>query len=99
MTLFRCASIVLPQVLILLFWAGSHDLLGGWNQTDDAMLTLLVLFLLTPVMTLALLVTETVRSSKREQTGKHSALWIGLAGVLFIEALVIDFYLLTQVRM
>ncbi len=55
---------VLPQSLIFLLVAASHDMLGGWNQTDDAMGTVLILFLLSPLVTLALLITEVVRCYK-----------------------------------
>ena len=100
MPFFRCIAMVLPQVLIFLLVAGSHDMLGGWNQTDDAMGTVLILFLLSPVMTLALLVTEIVRCYKAKQGERRKAfLFIGLAMVLFVEALAIDYYLLTQLRM
>jgi hypothetical protein len=100
MTLFRCVAIALPQILILLFVAGSHDLLVGWNQTGDAMTTILALFLLSPSATLALLITEVVRCYKacREKRGRNF-LFTGLAVVLFAESLAINYYLLTQVRM
>jgi len=99
LTLLRCVSALFPQLLICLFWAGSHDLLGGWNQTDDALLTLLVLFILAPLFTLSLLVTEIVNAFKKHGSGARKTVWISLAVILFIEALAIDFYLLTQVRM
>ena len=44
MPFFRCIAMVLPQVLIFLLVAASHDMLGSWNQTDDAMGTVLILF-------------------------------------------------------
>jgi hypothetical protein len=99
MTVLRCAGILLPQLLIVLFWTGSHDLLGGWNQTDDAMLTLLVLFILTPITTLTLLVAEIVKAFKKQGTASQKTVRLILATALFIEALAVDFYLLTQVRM
>ncbi len=100
MTFFRCVAIALPQILILLFVAGSHDLLGGWNQTSDAMTTILALFLLSPSATLALLITEGVRCYKacRGERGRNF-LFTGLAVALLIESLAINYYLLTQVRM
>jgi hypothetical protein len=91
---------VLPQVLIFLLVAATHDILGGWNQTDDAMGTVLILFMLSPVVTLALLVTEIVRCYKAKQGARcKSFLFIGLAMVLFVEALAIDLYFLSQLRM
>ena len=51
-------------------------------------------------MTLALLVTEIVKCYKAKQGERRKAfLFIGLAMVLFVEALAIDYYLLTQLRM
>jgi hypothetical protein len=44
MLFFRVISMVLPQSLIFLLVAASHDMLGGWNYTDDAMATVLILF-------------------------------------------------------
>lgn len=100
MILLRIIIFIIPQLLIFLFVAGSHDLLGGWNQTDNAMGTLLVLFLLSPTATLSLLIIESVHFYKaaKEMRGRL-LLFIGLALCLFLEALAIDFYLLTQVRM
>ena len=57
-------------------------------------------FLLSPVVILALLVTELVRCYKAKQGERcKSFLFIGLAIVLFVEALAIDYYFLTQLRM
>jgi uncharacterized membrane protein len=100
MLFFRVVAMVLPQALIILLVAGSNDMLGGWNQTDDAMLTVLYLFLLSPLVALALLITEIVRGYKSRK-GKRARLlpFIGLALILFAESLVIDFYFLTQLRM
>ena len=44
MALLRAIAAILPQTLVFLLVAGSHDRLGGWNQTDDAMVTVLILF-------------------------------------------------------
>lgn len=100
MPFFRVTAMILPQALILLLVAGSNDMLGGWNQTDDAMLTVLYLFLLSPLVALALLITEIVRGYKARK-GERSRLlpFIGLALIIFAESLVIDFYFLTQLRM
>jgi len=100
MPFFRYTAMVLPQILIFLLVAATHDMLGGWNQTDDAMGTVLILFLLSPVVTLALLVTEMVRCYKaRKGERSKTFFFIDLAMVLFAEALAIDFYFLRQLRM
>lgn len=100
MSFFRWLAFALPLSLILLLVAGSHDLLGGWNQTDDAMFTVLILFLLSPSVALGLLVTEIVRCCKAVK-GKRGriVLFIGLAIVFFAEALAVDLYFLSQLRM
>jgi hypothetical protein len=100
MPFFRCIAIALPQVLIFLLVAGAHDMLGGWNQTDDAMGTVLLLFLLSPSAMLALLVTEIVRGYKANKGERgRTFLFIGLAIVFFVESLAIDLYFLSQLRM
>ena len=100
MPFFRCIAITLPQVLILLLLAGSHDMLGGWNQTDDAMGTVLILFLLSPAAMLALLITEIVRCYKaNREERRRTFLFIGLAIIFFVESLAIDLYFLSQLRM
>ena len=100
MLFFRFIALVLPLLLFSLLVAGSNDMLGGWNQTGDALTTVLILFLLGPVVTLALLVTEIVRCYKAPQGVRCKAfLFIGLEMFFFVEALAIDYYLLTQLRM
>jgi hypothetical protein len=100
MPFFRVIAMVLPPLLIFLLVAGSHDMLGGWNQTDDAMFTVLILVLLSPNVALALLVTEIVRCCKAINGERGRIfLFIGLALVLFAEALAIDLYFLSQLRM
>ena len=100
MPFFRGIAIILPQVLIFLLLAGSHDMLGGWNQTDDAMGTVLILVLLSPAVTLTLLITEIVRCYKANKGERaRILLFIGLALVFFVEALAIDLYFLSQLRM
>jgi hypothetical protein len=100
MAFFRVIAMALPLLLISLLVAGSKDMLGGWNQTNDALSTVLILFLLGPVVALALLVTELVGCYKAKQGARCKAfLFIGLAILIFIEALAVDYYLLTQLRM
>ncbi len=96
----RVIAMVLPQSLIFLLVAASHDMLGGWNQTDEALGTVLILLLLSPVVTLALLVTELFRCYKANKGERcKTLLFIVLAIVLFVEALAIDLYFLSQLRM
>ena len=100
MSFFRFVAIALPQILVLLWVGGSLDLLGGWNQTGDALSALLVLFLLNPIVTSALLVTEIVRCCKAAKSERGLSFFlIGLAMVLFIETLATNYYILMQVRM
>ena len=100
MTFFRSIAFLLPLVLILLLLGGSHDLLGGWNQTDDAMGTVLILVLLSPMTALALLITETVKCFKTEKGRRGKAfLFVGLGVIILVEALAVDLYFLSQLRM
>jgi len=80
---------------------GQLDLLGGWNHTDEAFGVLLTLFLVTPVATAVLLVVETIKYRKRATKEKvtGSLLMPGFAILLFLEALAIDMFILSQVRM
>jgi hypothetical protein len=78
----------------------TRDMLGGLNQTDEAMVTVLILVLLSPSVSLALLVTEIVRGCKANKGERdRTFLYIGLALILFVEALAIDLYFLSQLRM
>ncbi|MEJ2471431.1 MAG: hypothetical protein P8Y91_00670 [Desulfuromonadales bacterium] len=100
MPLLRMIAIFLPQALVLLIVGGYFDLLGGWNQSDSALGTLIALFLLAPLSVLVLLVAEVthfIRASARGQAG--SAWWILLAVVLVLEAFAIDLLILSQARM
>lgn len=100
MTFFRLIAVLLPQLLISLLVAGSHDMLGGWNQTSDALTTVLALFLLSPAVSLALMITEVVRGCKAPK-GERCRIFIFavLAALLFVEALAIDLYFISQLRM
>ena len=100
MTFFRGIAFILPLALILLLLGGSYDLLGGWNQTDDAMGTVLILVLLSPMTALALLITEIVRCFKAEKGERGKAgLFVGLGVLFLVEALAVDLYFLSQLRM
>jgi hypothetical protein len=101
MAAFRIVVAFLPQALILLLVGGRFDLLGGFNRTDAGFSTLIALFLVTPVATLVLLVVEIVRYIlliKRKDSAR-SFLMPAVAIFLFVEALAVDLYLLSQLRM
>jgi hypothetical protein len=101
MAAFRIVVACLPQALILLLVGGRFDLLGGFNRTDAGFSTLIALFLVTPVATLVLLVVEIVRYIlliKRKDSAR-SFLMPAVAIFLFVEALAVDLYLLSQLRM
>ena len=101
MRVFRIIVALLPQILLLLLVGGTLDLLGGWNRTDSAFGVLIALFLVTPVATAILLVVETIRYRRHVKGEKEtrSFLMPGFAIVLFVEALAIDLFILSQVRM
>jgi uncharacterized membrane protein len=100
MIFFRCVAIALPQILILLLVGSVNDMLGGWNQTSDAMTTVVTLFLLGPITALALLITEIVKCYKANRGERRRTFsFIGLAVALLVQSLAIDLYLLSQLRM
>jgi len=75
-------------------------MLGGWNQTSEALTTVVALFLLSPVTALALLITETVKCFKTGSGKRRTAFpWIAWAVVLLVESLAIDLYFVSQLRM
>jgi len=98
---FRIIVALLPQVLLLLLVGAKLDLLGGWNHTDSAFGVLIILFLITPVATAVLLVVETIKYRKRvtREKATGSFLMPGFTIFLFLEALSIDIFILSQVRM
>jgi hypothetical protein len=98
---FRAIVALLPQILLLLLVGDRFDLLGGWNRTDTGLNVLILLFLVTPVATAFLLVVEMVRYSLRVMRGiePRSLAMPGLAILLFLEAIVIDVFVMSQVRM
>jgi len=101
MKILRGISILLPQVLILLFIGARFDLLFGFNRTDAGFNTLLFLFVLVPTINLIWLIVEIIismRAAKRHDR-RMSFLLPGLALFFFLEALLIDFYILLHARM
>ena len=100
MKVLRILAISLPQILVLLLIGGALDLLGGWNHTDAAFNTLIILFLINPIVTLLSLAVEMIKYRKSKRQGETiSFIMPGLAIFLFIEALLTNIVILSQVRM
>lgn len=101
MIVLRIFAIALPQILVLLLIGGSLDFLGGWNHTDSAFGTLIILFLLNPIVTLILLIVELIkyRKSKKREGEALSFFMPGLAIFLFVQALLINVVILSQVKL
>lgn len=101
MHILRFIAICLPQLLILLPLAAYFDLLGGWNNTDAGFNTMLVLLLMTPVVTLNLLIFEFLRyrKSRRLFPELPARFWPMLALFLCVETLAINLALISQMRM
>ena len=101
MAVFRIVVALLPQVLLVLIFGGRFDLLGGLNRADAGFGILIALFLVTPPATLVLLVVEAVRyflGAKRDDA-RRCFLMPAVAIFLFLEALAVDVYILSMVRM
>jgi len=101
MQLLRITGVALPQLLAMLVAGACFDLLGGWNHSDSAFGSLIVLFLLAPLSTLVLLIAECaiyIRSYGRGQR-RRNARAIILATVLLIEALALDLLVISQASM
>ncbi|MGH8661211.1 MAG: hypothetical protein ACREUB_05545 [Burkholderiales bacterium] len=101
MAAFRILVALLPQLLIVLDLGGRYDLLFGLNRTDVGFGILIALFLVTPVATLVLLVVEIVRYVLRirRKDPERSFRMPALAVFLLLEALAIDVYIVSQLRM
>lgn len=101
MPILRIIAVALPQLLLLLPLAASLDLLGGWSQTDSGFNTLLMLFLMAPMVTMALLVSEIIgyRKARRLLPEQASKFWLMVALFICAETLAINVTLLTQVSM
>lgn len=101
MAAFRILVALLPQLLILLDAGARFDLLGGLNRTDAGFGILMALFLVAPVATLLLLVVEIIRYvlRTRRKDPARSFRMPALAIFLFLEALAIDGYIVSQLKM
>jgi len=98
---FRIIVALLPQVLIVLDVGGRFELLFGFNRTDAGFSTLIALFLVTPVATLALLLVEVIiYLVKIQRKDPARSFWMpAVAILLFLEALAVDLYILSGLRM
>jgi hypothetical protein len=98
---FRIVVAALPQLLLLLLVGARLDLLGGFNRTDAGFGVVVALFILTPLAVAALLVVEVVRRRKHVDQDRRarSSRMVALAIFLLLEALAVNLWILTQVRM
>jgi len=101
MILLRLVALLLPQLLLGYFVAGSHDLLWGFNQTSAGFTTLLVGLGLSPLLCLAWIVVESRHAWKHFRRHKSITLLLGplLAMLILVEALAIDLFILSHFRM
>jgi len=101
MNLFRAITMTLTQCPLLYFELGRRDLLGGFNQTDQGFGLLIGLFIVVPLLNLTWLIVESRRTFKMTGAkGFNKSLPLPFIALLFFcEALAIDLYLLTFVRM
>ncbi len=101
MLLLRIIAITLPQILILMLLGAALDLLGDWNHTDAGFGTLILLFLLNPVVAMVYLIAELLHYRKLgKQPAKQRTFFMpGLAIVIVVEVFATNLYLLSQVKM
>ena len=101
MSFFRAAVIVLTQVPLLYFELGSRDMLGGFNQTDQGFGLMVGLFIVVPLINLAWLIVESLRAFKlTREVGFNKSLLFPVVALFFLfEAIAVDLYLLSHVRM
>ncbi|PLX86964.1 MAG: hypothetical protein C0618_07855 [Desulfuromonas sp.] len=101
MTCFRLLAFVLPQILLLMLLGGHFDLLGGWNHTHGGFAVLILLFGITPILTLGLFVAEILQIRKRQKSGDKTPHLKPLKVAIFLclETLTINLFILFQVRM
>ena len=80
---------------------GKLDLLGGWNRADSGFSVLILLFFATPLATAVLLTAEAIRYRQHltKENTTASFMMPGVAILLFLEALALDLYILSQLRM
>ena len=101
MNAFRLVVAALPQLLLLLLAGARLDLLGGFNRTDAGFGVVVALFFVTPLAATALLVVEFVRRRRqlRHDRRTPASRMVAFAVFLLLEALAVNLFILTQVRM
>ena len=101
MIFLRTSAIIVTQLPILLFFGGTHDLLFGFNQTQQGFTTMIGLFVIVPILNLVWLVMETRRTYKlTREKGFNKSLPLPFFALFFLlESLAIDVFLLGQLRM
>ena len=99
MVILRSIAALLPQSLVLLIFGAQLDLQSEWNYASlEFVSAVIVLFVLSPLITASLLITEFLKHRKQVKTGQGtpSLLFPGLAIFLFLEALAVDGFILSQ---
>ncbi len=101
MNIFRGIAIFLTQLPLVLFIGAKFNLIFGFNRMDSGFTLLLFLFVLVPLLNLAWLITEIIRSVKfsRHQSRAVTFLMPLIAVFFFIESIAIDLYIASQARM
>ena len=101
LNIFRGIAILLTQLPLILFLGAKYDLLFGFNRLDSGFTLLLFLFILVPPLNLCWLITEIIVSIKRfrRQNKAVSFLMPCVALFFLVQALAIDFYIMSQARM
>jgi hypothetical protein len=100
MKIFRWIAYSIPQLLILLILGGRFDLLYGLNHTDAGFMLLIVVFVASPVVSMLLMIIELIRYfHRRHRERRLSFLMPGISIFLMIEALMLEVFILSLVRM
>lgn len=101
LNIFRAIALILPQLTLGYFIAGSRDLLWGFNQTSAGFTTLLAALALSPLLCLACFIIEVRYAYRRLRGMKQIAQILRplLALLILVESLYIDAYILSYFRM
>ena len=101
MLFLRIVVATLPQLMVLLLLGGWLDLLGGLNNTDAGLSILMFLFLANPVLALMLLFVEVTKHRKLLRLNREikSSGWVNLSIALFIETLMTNLLVISQIKM